>query len=94
MFVALCFIKPEQLPGLFRSLGKGVRQVRRLRDEVMQGVGEVKKDLGLDGDLLPGDSASGQPPRRPDRPAVDIPRSGSPDGPQSGAESYDQGGGI
>ncbi len=46
--VAIVVIKPEQLPGLFRNLGKGLRQVGRIRNEIMEGLREVKQDLGLD----------------------------------------------
>ncbi|MFZ4617844.1 MAG: Sec-independent protein translocase subunit TatA/TatB [Rectinemataceae bacterium] len=57
--LAIVVIKPDQLPGLFRNLGKGLRQVARIRNEIMEGLREVKQDLGLDGELLKGAESRG-----------------------------------
>jgi Sec-independent protein translocase protein TatA len=107
--VAIVVIKPEQLPGLFRNLGKGLRQVGRIRNEIMEGLREVKQDLGLDepapkgalkgaesrGAAGPGGSF-GAPGGQPPAPADRAAAPGNPAAsePRSGTESYDKGGGI
>jgi Sec-independent protein translocase protein TatA len=41
--VAIVFINPKDLPGLFRNLGKGYQQIRRMREDFMKGVKNIKE---------------------------------------------------
>jgi sec-independent protein translocase protein TatB len=47
VFVVVLFVDPKQLPGLFRNIGKGVQQIRRMREEFTRSMRDVQNDLGL-----------------------------------------------
>jgi Sec-independent protein translocase protein TatA len=85
-FVAVIFIDPKQLPGLFRNLGKGVQQMKRMREDFTKGIQEVQNDLGL---------ADSGPRRQPDSLQRKGPSRQSGPGPAgSEAETWNEGEGI
>jgi len=43
--VVVILVKPKDLPGFFRKVGRGVRQLRGLREEFTQSVREMRDDL-------------------------------------------------
>ncbi len=45
--IVVIFVNPKELPGLFRKLGRGVQQIRRMREDFTQSLRDVQEDLGL-----------------------------------------------
>jgi sec-independent protein translocase protein TatB len=43
--VVVILVKPKDLPGFFRKVGRGVRQLRGLREEFTRSVREMQDDL-------------------------------------------------
>jgi hypothetical protein len=54
LVVAVVLINPKQLPGIFRKVGKGVRQLGRMRAEFRRSVQEMEEGLGLSENGTPG----------------------------------------
>ena len=83
--VALLFIGPEKLPGAAKSLGKGIRELRRntrdLRDAIEKdtdlgdAVREIRSALNDDGRYIPPRPVAASQPRPADPP----PPSAKPD---------------
>ena len=86
ILVVILFISPKQLPGLFRKVGRGVQQIRRMREEFTQSLRDVQEDLGLMDRGTPGTHVGGarEGPRRAAASAAAERRTGS----------WDEGGGI
>lgn len=68
--IALVVVGPQKLPGMLRTLGQGIRKLRRLTTEVraQTGIDEILREEGIDGvhelrSLLRGEIASAR--RRP-----------------------------
>jgi len=52
--VAIIFLNPKDLPGLFRNLGKSYQQVKRMREDFMKEVTDIKNGF----DVVGGSSAT------------------------------------
>jgi Sec-independent protein translocase protein TatA len=89
--VALVFLNPKDLPDLFRNLGKGYRQIRRMREDFMKEVDGIKEgikegikdsvndgfDAGYQDSIQPG--KAGPPPSSAKQPVTRSENQGPPD---------------
>ena len=48
--VAIIFLNPKDLPCLFRNLGKSYQQVKRMREDFMKEVTDIKNGFDVVGD--------------------------------------------
>ena len=47
--VAIVFLNPKDLPGLFRNVGKGYHQIRRMREDFLKEVNDIKQGFDITG---------------------------------------------
>ena len=47
VLVVVVFLNPRELPGFFRKLGRGVQQIKHMREEFTRSLRDVQEDLGL-----------------------------------------------
>ena len=85
VLVVIVFISPKELPGFLRKLGRGVQQIRHMREQFTRSMREIQDDLGLTDSGARGaqGGATREGPRRAASAAAER-RTGS----------WDEGGGI
>ena len=81
VLVVIVFISPKELPGFLRKLGRGVQQIRHMREQFARSMREIQDDLGLTDSGTRGaqGGATREGPRRAAASAAEERRTGSSD---------------